>query len=140
MPPREHTAAVFDFDADTVTVLGRANLTLRRQAVSTVFASGMTVAIDELRAVAAGGGPARKSVGAAPPAADTANPTPSLRSEAQRLDGVFDTGLAAGDVNAAVTAALELEQAIVDWSADTEEMDGTEALAQASTPTCRHMG
>jgi cysteinyl-tRNA synthetase len=29
-------------------------------------------------------------------------------------------------VNAAVTAVLELEQAIVDWSADTEEMDGTE--------------
>jgi len=30
-------------------------------------------------------------------------------------------------VNAAVTAILELEQAIVDWSADTEEMDGIEA-------------
>jgi cysteinyl-tRNA synthetase len=29
-------------------------------------------------------------------------------------------------VNAAVTALLELEQTIVDWSADTEEMDGTE--------------
>lgn len=30
------------------------------------------------------------------------------------------------DVTAAVTAILELEQAIVDWSADTEEMDGIE--------------
>ncbi len=29
-------------------------------------------------------------------------------------------------MSAAVTAILELEQAIVDWSADTEEMDGTE--------------
>jgi cysteinyl-tRNA synthetase len=30
------------------------------------------------------------------------------------------------DVNAAATAVLELEQAIVDWGADTEEMDGIE--------------
>ncbi|MGH3513383.1 MAG: CysS/YqeB C-terminal domain-containing protein [Pseudonocardiaceae bacterium] len=29
-------------------------------------------------------------------------------------------------MNAAITAVLELEQAIVDWSADTEEMDGAE--------------
>ncbi|MDT7713697.1 MAG: hypothetical protein QOG46_2567 [Pseudonocardiales bacterium] len=39
----------------------------------------------------------------------------------------IDSGLKGRDVNAAVTAVLELEQAIVDWSADTEEMDGTEA-------------
>ncbi|MGH3572734.1 MAG: hypothetical protein ACRDUW_13015 [Pseudonocardiaceae bacterium] len=31
----EHTAALFDLDADTVTVLGRATLTVRRRAVST---------------------------------------------------------------------------------------------------------
>jgi cysteinyl-tRNA synthetase len=33
---------------------------------------------------------------------------------------------AARPVSAAATAVLELEQAIVDWSADTEEMDGVE--------------
>jgi cysteinyl-tRNA synthetase len=49
-----------------------------------------------------------------------------LRAEADRLEHVFDTGLRARDVSAAVTAVLELEQAIVDWSADTEEMDGIE--------------
>jgi hypothetical protein len=122
----EHTAAVFDIDQDTVTVLGRASLTLRRQGVSTTFASGTTVAIDELRAVAAGGEATRRLAGAGPPAAQTANPTPSLRAEAQRLECAFDSGLAARDVNSAATAILELEQAIVDWSADTEEMDGTE--------------
>lgn len=42
----EHTAAVFDLDTGTVTVLGRAALTIRRQAVSTVFASGATVSIE----------------------------------------------------------------------------------------------
>ncbi|MGH3985123.1 MAG: CysS/YqeB C-terminal domain-containing protein [Pseudonocardiaceae bacterium] len=118
----EHTAGLFDLDADTVTVLGRGALTVRRQAVSTVFASGRTVAIDELRAIAAGGGP----VSAQPSTAEMAAPTPSLRAEADRLEHVFDSGLRARDVSAAVTAVLELEQAIVDWSADTEEMDGVE--------------
>jgi cysteinyl-tRNA synthetase len=54
------------------------------------------------------------------------DPSPSLRAEAERLERVFDTGLRNRDVTAAVTAVLELEQAIVDWSADTEEMDGIE--------------
>ncbi len=122
----EHTASVFDLDTDTVTVLGRGALTVRRQAVSTVFASGHTVAIDELRAIAAGGGPAHDPVRAQPSSTEIAAPTPSLRAEADRLEHVFDTGLRARDVSAAVTAVLELEQAIVDWSADTEEMDGIE--------------
>jgi hypothetical protein len=122
----EHTAAVFDLDADTVTVLGRGAFTVRRQGVSTVFASGATVAIDELRAIAAGGGPTFGSPSARPPHAETPHLTPSLRAEADRLLRIFDSGLRARDVNAAVTAILELEQAIVDWSADTEEMDGAE--------------
>lgn len=122
----EHTAALFDLEADTVTVLGRAALTVRRQAVSTVFPSGATVAIDELRVIAAGGGPAAGSPSAQSPVAG-AVVTPSLRAAADRLEQVFDTGLRTRDISAAVTAVLELEQAIVDWSADTEEEDGTEA-------------
>jgi hypothetical protein len=123
----EHTAAVFDLDADTVTVLGRAALTMRRQAISTVFPSGVTVPIDELRAIAAGGRPTIAFSTAQLPATDTvADPPPSLRAEADRLECVFDTALRKRDVTAAVTAILELEQAIVDWSADTEEMDGIE--------------
>ncbi|MGH3821758.1 MAG: hypothetical protein ACRDRA_02770 [Pseudonocardiaceae bacterium] len=120
----EHTAVLFDLDEDTVTVLGRATLTLRRQGVSTVFAAGTTVAIDELRAIATGGG--RGSDCTQRPATEPACPAPSLRAEAQRLECLFDDALQVGDVDAAVTAVLELEQAIVDWSADTEEMDGTE--------------
>ncbi len=121
----EHTAVLFDLDADTATVLGRATLTLRRQGVSTVFAAGTIVAIDELRAIAAGGG--RRLAPASQPApAESNSLAPSLRAEAQRLECVFDHALQVPDVEAAVTAVLELEQAIVDWSADTEEMDGTE--------------
>jgi hypothetical protein len=123
----EHTAVLFDLDEDTARVLGRAALTLRRQGVSTVFTSGATVAIEELRAVAAGGRPARSLASAQPSTTGTTRPAPSLRAEAERLEAIFDNALKARDVTAAVTAVLELEQAIVDWSADTEEMDGTEA-------------
>ncbi|MGH3789053.1 MAG: CysS/YqeB C-terminal domain-containing protein [Pseudonocardiaceae bacterium] len=122
----EHTAGLFDLDAGTVTVLGRATLTIRKQGVSTTFGPGTTVTIDELRAIAAGSERAPGSASALPPAAETVRLTPSLRAEAERLAHVFNSGLLARDVNAAVTAVLELEQAIVDWSADTEEMDGIE--------------
>lgn len=120
----EHTAVLFDLAEDTVTVLGRAALTLRRQGVSTVFPSGTTVAIDELRALASGSGP--RPASSQPPATGATSSTPSLHAEAQRLGCAFDTGLKTRDLNTAVTAILDLEQAIVDWSADTEEMDGTE--------------
>ena len=123
----EHTAVLFDVDAGTVTVLGRSTLTVRRQGVSTVFPSGITVSIDELRAIAAGGSPAVSLATGPSPGTEAPGLTPSLRAEADRLEQVFDTGLRARDVSAAVTAILELEQAIVDWSADTEEMDGVEA-------------
>ncbi|MEO7193238.1 MAG: hypothetical protein ABIZ05_00205 [Pseudonocardiaceae bacterium] len=122
----EHTAAVFDTDTDTVTVLGRGALTIRRQAVSTLFTSGATVPIDELRAIAAGGGTAPAPSAACLDAVEVPREQPSLRAEAQRLAKDFDAGLRSRDVNAAATAVLELEQAIVDWGADTEEEDGTE--------------
>ncbi|MGH3672844.1 MAG: hypothetical protein ACRDSH_19805, partial [Pseudonocardiaceae bacterium] len=122
----EHTAVLFDLDEDTVTVIGRAALTLRRQGTSTVFRSGDTVALAELRAIAAGGQASRNPPGTQPAAAGTPPATPSLRAEAELLEQAFDVGLRTGDVSAAATAALELEQAIVDWSADTEEMDSAE--------------
>jgi cyanophycinase-like exopeptidase len=124
----EHTAAIFDLDAGTLTVLGRATVTLRRQGKSTVFPARSTVSLEELRAVAAGIGTdtAIAPLSMPPPSAEASQLTPSLRAEADRLERTFDAGLRAHDVHAAVTAVLELEQAIVDWSADTEEMDGTD--------------
>lgn len=50
-----------------------------------------------------------------------ARAVPSLHADAQRLERAFDAGLRSRDVTAAVRAALDLEQAIVDWSAETEE-------------------
>ncbi|MGH3911482.1 MAG: CysS/YqeB C-terminal domain-containing protein, partial [Pseudonocardiaceae bacterium] len=119
----EHTAAVFDLGADTLTVLGRGGVTVRNHDVSTVYDSGSTVGMDELRAVAAGAVTAHVSAGVS--GADPgARALPSLHAEAQRLERAFDAGLRSRNIEAAVTAVLELEQAIVDWSADTEEEDG----------------
>jgi cyanophycinase-like exopeptidase len=146
----EHTAAVFDLDADRVEVLGRGGLTLRHQGVSTVFPAGCTVPIDQLRtpatvatpvttgaptsdgnpaAAAAPNGPGTPASVPGDPQASgcsPAGPVPSLRAEAERLEKAFEAGLRARDIAAAATAVLELEQAIVDWSADTEEEDSVE--------------
>ena len=47
-----------------------------------------------------------------------------MQAETERLERTFDAGLRARDVRPAVGAILELEQAIMDWSADIEELDG----------------
>jgi cysteinyl-tRNA synthetase len=51
---------------------------------------------------------------------------PSLRGAADDLDARFGAALAARDVDACVAAVLELEQAIVDWSGDTEANDSAD--------------
>jgi hypothetical protein len=131
----EHTATVFDLDANTVTVLGRGGMTVRRLGVSIRFESGSTVAIDDLRAAAAEQG---QGIVAAVPVLSAqacereaaASPMPSLHAEAERLERTFDAGLVARDVEAAVAAMLDLEQAMFEWSADTDE---TEESGRART-------
>ncbi|MDQ3886417.1 MAG: hypothetical protein M3308_05255, partial [Actinomycetota bacterium] len=123
----EHTACLFDLDADIATVMGRGAVTVRRRGVSTTFASGCTVPIEDLRAAA----DERRAPDTATVhsrhalVADPSVSTPSsLQAETERLERTFDAGLQARDVRTAVEAILELEQAIMDWSADTEELDG----------------
>lgn len=121
----EHTAVVFDLDARTAEVLGRGTVTARRRGISTVFGTGCVVPVDELRAAAAGRRPPGLVRQPERPAAAVAQL--SLRAERERLERAFDAGLRSGDMAGAVRATLELEQTIVDWSADPEETDGPEA-------------
>ncbi|MEV4618822.1 hypothetical protein AB0J74_08980 [Asanoa sp. NPDC049573] len=51
---------------------------------------------------------------------------PSLRGAADELDASFAAALASRDVDGCVAALLALEQAIVDWSGDTETNDGAD--------------
>ena len=141
----EHTGLVIDIDAGTAEVVGNGAVTLRVRGTSTVFDAGATIGIGTLRdpSADAGGtdaggtdaggtdsaGGGGKSTG--PTAADTSTGgSSSLAGEADRLRAVFDEALSLGDAVGAVRAALDLEQTIKDWSADTlQGPDGDHARA-----------
>lgn len=114
----EHTACLLDLDMRTATVLGRGAVTVRRQGASTAFASGSVLSLDELSAA---------GVAETASAAESFTPgtggVPSLRSAATRVEQDFEQALARRDVAAGVAAALELEQVLFDWAADTEADD-----------------
>jgi cyanophycinase-like exopeptidase len=116
----EHTGAEFDLDARLVTVTGRGGLTLRRHGRSIVYPAGSVVSFDTLAGVA-------PTVVAAPapppPEAAPATESGSLRADADRLEEAFAAAYAARDVDGCVSALLDLEQVLVDWSADTLTSD-----------------
>ncbi len=125
----EHTAAIFDVGEATVTVLGRGGLTLRRAGRAVVFPAGSELSFAELAAAAEGRRSTTSSTrstaadaGPATPANTAATGTP-LMTEAARLERDFGATLDARDTTAAVNAVLELEQLLVDWSADTTQSD-----------------
>lgn len=133
----EHTGVLLDLDADTAEVFGKGGLTIRRLGVSRVIPAGETVAIDVLRrgdvgglepdpAVGTGADPARTAAGA-PDGADAA----SLDADVARAEAAFDAAITARDADAAVAAVLACEQAIVDWSADTNQSDADDRARAA---------
>lgn len=122
----EHTALVLDLDAGTATVEGNGAVTIRRDGRSTVLPAGTELAVDDLRPGAGSTSTVSGSPADAPAVAAVAagpNAGIGLSATAERLTGEFDAALARRDPDAAVAAVLELEQAIVDWSADTLQSD-----------------
>lgn len=122
----EHTAVILDIPSRTATVQGVGTLTLRHRGRSTVVAAGESVSFDDIARALRGDGLTADSVTAATPAPDevaTAGESLSLRAEVDRLRGAFDACMAAGDAEGALAAALELEDAIHAWSADTVQGD-----------------
>ena len=116
----EHTAVVFDLDARTASVLGNGTMTIRRDGHNIVHPSGDVVAFDDLLI--------EESVSAGTTVPDVPEALPahveaSLRLDAAHARETFDSALAARDVDGCVNAILELEQAMVDWAADTDESD-----------------
>ena len=118
----EHTALVIDLDEHTATVEGNGTVTVRSLGTSEVFETGTVVGLDQLRP--GGGSAARPASTGGTAAATPERAAPAgLLPEVQRLHAAFDSALAARDVDGAVAALLELEQTIVDWSADTLQSD-----------------
>lgn len=118
----EHTALVMDLDAGTATVEGNGTVTIRRDGSSTVLAAGTEIGLDELRpgTGVAAPAPVREAPAAAAP---VTNAGIGLAAVTERLTAQFDAALADRDPDRAVAAMLELEQAIVEWAADTLQSD-----------------
>ena len=122
----EHTGLVLDLDANTATVVGKGAVSLRLRGNTTEIASGEVFSIDRLRnpwsdsqtsvAVA--------TTESAPVGVETVDS--NLRQATDRLNDAFAAALVAGDADAAARAALELDDAIAGWSADTLQSDDAE--------------
>jgi hypothetical protein len=127
----EHTAMIIDLDAGQVEIAGRGALTVRRSGNSTVLPHGTVVPLADLQSLARHGPGTSVFPGASPRAAPPGSPDPAAGSPAPLTDiteaatGHFDAAAARRDVPAMVTAILDLEQAISDWTADTDQDQGT---------------
>ena len=132
----EHTAAVFDLEAGTMSVLGRGGVTVRAAGRSEVLASGAVVDISHVAETAArlrsgggspgtggGGAGAATVLGDASAARSSEDVGSPLLEAVVRLEAEFDQALAARDASAAVRCALALEEELHAWSSDTLQSD-----------------
>ncbi len=132
----EHTAMLIDLRAEDIEIRGRGGVTVRRSGYSVVLPSGTRLSVAGLRdlvrgirrageAAGAGGGngdePAQRS--AQRSAQWSALPLPEVMAAAERG---FRAAARTRDADAMVGVILELETAIAQWEADTDEDQGTE--------------
>jgi cyanophycinase-like exopeptidase len=115
----EHTALLCDLEAGTASVIGNGGLTLRRNGSSVRYESGAVLPLS-LEAPSRSADPV-----APPPVSAPAEPPPatSLRTAADEIEARFTAALDARDLDGCISAALELEQCITDWTADTNASD-----------------
>jgi cyanophycinase-like exopeptidase len=120
----EHTAAIFDIDAGTISIRGRGGITWRRHGASQRFENGTTIPVTALSGaqMAAAETPAPDS--GADPADDlpVAGASPFLE-EVTRQSDAADSALASRDVDGAVGAMLAIDSQIHEWAADTLDSD-----------------
>ena len=152
-----HTCLVLDFEAGTAAVLGLGGVTVRVAGRSMVLPTGMSVAIDELRAMVVRLRQAAPSATAGSAGKPTLSDQPAVsgqpsdsaltgaipaapRSVSPLLDEVhdqelrFEVAVAAGDRSEAVRAVLATETVLVAWSRDTagtDEVDRARGVLQA---------
>lgn len=125
----EHTGVVLDLDADTATVVGNGSITLRVEGRSIVHATGTTLPLDRLRFPESEGGVAPSTSGSVVTVSSssdtesTGTVAASLMEDVRRCEAAFDAAIAARDAEHAVRAVLELDAAIMAWSADTLQSD-----------------
>jgi cyanophycinase-like exopeptidase len=125
----EHTAGLFDLATRTVRVVGNGGLTLRRAGASQWWPAGTTLPF-----AAFTDGSFEPAAPVAPtPADDHEDPLPltSLAASTLATTARFDACYESRDADGCVAAALDLEQALQDWIADTDVSDEREQARAA---------
>jgi hypothetical protein len=122
----EHTAAIFDIDAGTVSVRGRGGVTWRRHGVSQRFENGTTIPVTELAGGSIDAGAVDIAGSDAAPVTESELPaagvSPFLEEVTKQSDAA-DSALASRDVDRAVGAVLAIDSQIHEWAADTLDSD-----------------
>jgi hypothetical protein len=116
----EHTALLCDLAAGTASVVGNGGLTLRRNGSSVRYESGSVLPLSLDAPEASAPVVPRALVTGAE---SERPPSTSLRSAADEIEERFAAALAARDLDGCVSATLDLEQIITDWTADTNASD-----------------
>jgi hypothetical protein len=102
----EHTAAVFDLAADTLSVLGRGGVTLRRGTVERRWESGQEVGLEELRDAGPGQVEDRGPTPTDGAAAAAGGPPDGRLARLDDVSAAFQRALAESDVQAMVAAIM----------------------------------
>jgi cyanophycinase-like exopeptidase len=120
----EHTAAIIDIDAATMSVLGRGRVTWRRRGVERHWHAGEVVALDSVGAAGetddrASEGVVAEVAAETPGALQTSPLMETVRAQREEALRAFD----ARDPDAGVAAILAVETALHEWSHDTLQSD-----------------
>ena len=125
----EHTGLIIDIDAETATVVGNSNVTIRLRSESFAYPTGSVIPLSLLQSpmsllTGAGDVSSSHSIAAAP-IATIAEPAQANSLDSALAESIqqFDTAMKQRDALAAVRAVLALEQAMQDWSIDTLQSD-----------------
>ena len=129
----EHTGLVIDIDAQEATVVGNGGVTLRLRSQSFVYPTGSVLPFSLLQnpfhlldpgSSATSTKTARIASTESPVQdAPTTSAPSSLEQSLQQASQEFEEAMKDRDAEGAVRAALALEQAMVDWKADTLQGD-----------------
>jgi cell wall-associated NlpC family hydrolase len=132
----EHTGLVIDIDAQEATVVGNGGVTLRLRSQSFVYPTGSVLPFSLLQnpfqlldpgSSATSTKTARiASTETQVHDAQTNSVSSSLEQSLQHTSQEFEEAMKHRDAEGAVRAALALEQAMVDWKADTLQGDVTD--------------
>jgi hypothetical protein len=137
----EHTALIVDVAASEAVVTGRGGVTVRRQGRARQFPGGTRLPLSALAEAARTeltgeegdqiglsdpGDEADRARASGPPARTTGPRGSPLLAEVSRLERAFETAVGERRADSAVAAILELDRAILDWSADTLQTDDPE--------------